>query len=446
MAKYAPNILIFITKLPQPSPSSYSIKFYKKLNSSLGDHAFIDRHRSKPVDFTRNTTFTFPRVVGILLATLQHSLQVELDQFFSCIPLPAGRHANDDAFRMARKKLKPSAFVELNQMLLQHAPQPRHRWCGWRVIAADSTTLYLPTTHRQTIAPEEFNHYHDTAGGIYSLARAAALLDVATGLFLRADLASDAVGEREILLSQLSSLRSDDLLVLDRGYPAQWLFALLLQHKQAFCIRLRTSYSPQVIQFVRSGQDSTVITIQPDASHQRRFLQHGLSQDAFQIRLVRAVLPSGQIEVLATSLLDESTYPAAEFAGLYRRRWRIEEAFRHIKCRLKLEQFGGETPLAIRQEFHATILLHNLATLAGLDALSILPDTEVDEAHINLTHASHLLRRLLPLLLHSPGKDSSLCDRIIASILRNLTRKRPDRTAPPRKPGRAKPRHRRAYK
>ena len=384
-------------------------------------------------------------MVGILLTTLQRSLQAELDQFFSHWPLPDGRLAHDDAFRMARKKLKPSVFVDLNQRLLAQAPAVTSRWHGWRVLAADSTTLYLPATHPDTIAAAHFNHYHDGAGGIYSLARAAALLDVASGLFLRADLASDSVGERAMLVSQLSAMQPDDLLVLDRGYPAHWLFALLWQQQRAFCIRLPLSYSPQVAAFVRSGQDSTIITCQPQAHH-AGFAEHELPLTPFRLRLVRVVLPSGQIEVLATSLLDEVQYPACVFGQLYQQRWRIEEAFRHIKCRLKLERFGGETPLAIRQEFHATILLHNLATLAGLEALQALPEAERSEQHVNLTHASQWLRLLIPQLLHRTGDIATLCTCLVEGILYQLTRKRPDRTAPPRKRDRAKPRYHRAYK
>ena len=142
----------------------------------------------------------------------------------------------------------------------------------------------------------------------------------------------------------------------------------------------------------------------------------------------------------------EGQYPAAVFGQLYQQRWRIEEAFRHIKCRLKLERFGGETPLAIRQEFHATILLHNLATLAGLEALQALPEAERSEQHVNLTHASQWLRLLIPQLLHRTGDIATLCTCLVEGILYQLTRKRPDRTAPPRKRDRAKPRYHRAYK
>ena len=248
-----------------------------------------------------------------------------------------------------------------------------------------------------------------------------------------------------MLVSQLSAMQPDDLLVLDRGYPAHWLFALLWQQQRAFCIRLPLSYSPQVAAFVRSGQDSTIITCQPQAHH-AGFAEHELPLTPFRLRLVRVVLPSGQIEVLATSLLDEAQYPSSAFGHLYQQRWRIEEAFRHIKCRLKLERFGGETPLAIRQEFHATILLHNLATLAGLEALQALPEAERSEQHVNLTHASQWLRLLIPQLLHRTGDIATLCTCLVEGILYQLTRKRPDRTAPPRKRNRAKPRYHRAYK
>ena len=47
-----------------------------------------------------------------------------------------------------------------------------------------------------------------------------------------------AIDEHSILAEQLDPLRTNDLLVLDRGYPAYWLFALLLASQRHFCIRL----------------------------------------------------------------------------------------------------------------------------------------------------------------------------------------------------------------
>jgi len=337
---------------------------------------------------------------------------------------------------MVRKKLKPSAFTELNQCVVADVPTTA-RWQGYRVLAAESITLMLPSTHPDTRSANlGFNCYH-YPGGFYSLARGAGLCDTATGLMLRADIASDARGERDMLVEQLAELKRDDLLVLDRGYPAYWLFALLNQRGHAFCMRLSASFNAAVKRFVASGRTSTNMTITPDQAQHQAFKQREIPVNAFSLRLVRVLLPSGQIEVLATNLLDEAAFPAVDFAALYHRRWRIEEAFRHLKSRLKLEQFGGETPLAIQQEFHAAILLHNLATLAAMDALTF---------GANLTHASHLIRLHLPSLLANPDQCASLCELLLEGIAKKITRRRLGRRGSPRKPDRKKPHPHHAYK
>lgn len=406
---------------------------------------FISRHRQTARDFTRRTIFTFERVVGVLLANLMRSLQVELDQFFSRLSLPAGRSANDDAFRMARKKLRWQAFVELNQAVLEDL-RPAPDWHGFRVVAGDSTTLYLPTSHPDTIREggEGFGCYH-TDSGIYSLARAAALCEASTGLILRADLSCETQDERNVLATQLDQLQAGDLLVLDRGYPAYWLFALLFARQRHFCIRLKLDFSSRVQAFVASGASSALIDIAPNGAHRQSFAAHQLPLQPFQLRLVRVPLSNGQSEVLATSLLDETVWPAAAFAALYQKRWRIEEAFRHLKSRLKLEQFGGETPSAIRQEFHAAILLHNLATIAAQDVL-IQQGLDAETHAPNLTHASHLVRLYLPILLNDPVSINEIGPTLFESIARQIVRRRPDKPTSLRRANRKKPRHHRAYK
>ncbi|PRP71724.1 hypothetical protein BUE93_04770 [Chromobacterium amazonense] len=406
---------------------------------------FISRHRQAARDFTRRAIFTFERVVGVLLVNLMRSLQVELDQFFSHLALPAGRSANDDAFRMARKKLRWTAFAELNQAVLDGL-NPPPTWHGLRVVAGDGTTLYLPTTHPDTIGDgaEGFNHYHADSG-IYSLARASALCEASSGLILHASIAADTRDERSMLAEQLDALRPDDLLVLDRGYPAYWLFALLQARQRHFCIRLPLDFSPAVQAFIESGDASRVIEITPGSAHRKDFAKYKLPLEPFALRLVRVPLKTGQTEILATSLLDEKRWPAAEFAALYHQRWRIEEAFRHLKCRLKLEQFGGETPQAIRQEFHAAILLHNLATIAAQDVL-IQQGLDAATHAPNLTHATHLVRLFLPRLLNDPAAINEIGPLLFDAITRQITKRRPNKPAPPRKTNRKKPRHHRAYK
>jgi hypothetical protein len=43
------------------------------------------------------------------------------------------------------------------------------------------------------------------------------------------------------------------------------------------------------------------------------------------VRLIRVLLPTGEVEILMTSLLDRDDHPAEEFATLYHLRWAQEE-------------------------------------------------------------------------------------------------------------------------
>jgi IS4 transposase len=48
-------------------------------------------------------------------------------------------------------------------------------------------------------------------------------------------------------------------------------------------------------------------------------------------------LPSGESEVLVSSLTDFKTYPASLFSDLYHQRWAVEEDYKVLKSRLNIE-------------------------------------------------------------------------------------------------------------
>ena len=105
-------------------------------------------------------------------------------------------------------------LATLNQAVLADL-HPAPDWHGLRVVACDGATLYLPTTHPDTISsgPDGFNCYH-SQGGIYSLARASALCETSSGLILHASLAADTRDERSMLAEQFEHLRPNDLLAM----------------------------------------------------------------------------------------------------------------------------------------------------------------------------------------------------------------------------------------
>jgi hypothetical protein len=89
-------------------------------------------------------------------------------------------------------------------------------------VAADATTLRLPNTPENPIA---FGVQADPAGQPFVMVRALGLYSPASRRMLKATLAGYEAAERALLVPLLPQRNVDDLQVLDRGFPAVWLFA-----------------------------------------------------------------------------------------------------------------------------------------------------------------------------------------------------------------------------
>ena len=73
---------------------------------------------------------------------------------------------------------------------------------------------------------------------------------------------------------------------------------------------------------------------------------------------------------MATNLAA-SELSAAVFGQLYHERWRIEEAFKRLKHRCKLESVSGLTQHALMVDVHAKVLADNLASLVCIGASKV---------------------------------------------------------------------------
>ena len=57
----------------------------------------------------------------------------------------------------------------------------------------------------------------------------------------------------------------------------------------------------------------------------------------------------------------------ADFHGLYAKRWGSETHYDVLKNILEIENFTGKSPLAVRQDFYATVLTNNIRGLIHWD-------------------------------------------------------------------------------
>jgi len=126
----------------------------------------------------------------------------------------------------------------------------------------------------------------------------------------------------------------------------------------------------------RSSCTDEIIQFSVNKKGKTKCRQLGVDDTVVTIRLVKIVLSTGEIEVLATSLLDDVKFPYAQFQALYHLRWGVEEDYKTQKLSLEIENFSGLTVHSVMQDRHAKVFVKN-GTLAAVT----LAQEKVDEQH-----------------------------------------------------------------
>lgn len=352
-------------------------------------------------------------------------VQTELDTFFASLANRADveRVVSAQAFAKARSQVSHQAMDILNRHLLKLVGEQFGfpLWHGLRIVAGDATILRLTLFGKAQNGVTTVRHIVDAIGF--------ALYLPCIEMTLAASLYHPNTGERQMLFEHLDRLSPNDILVLDRGYPAHWLFAALLQHGQHFCMRTDNLNFKQITDFRRSDLAEQVVTLAAPSAQDA--LDYELARTPCKLRLIRQVF-GHKVRVLVTSLLDAEKYPASAFSDLYHARWRIEEAFKRIKHRLALEQLSGMSWLAAQQDIGAKILCDNLNALAVHAASESLDADTRAQYFINRGDAFVRLKRTLGRWLLQ-GRDAldnlaSVFDQLRLNLVQI-------------KPGRSYPRH-----
>ncbi len=163
--------------------------------------------------------------MACLLGGYTSKVQSELDAFVANLANRADllREVSAQAFAQARKQASATTFGLLNDhfLALVGAQFSYPLWHALRVVAGDATVLRL-TLFGQTPDGKPFVRRVVDAIGF-------TLYLPGIEMTLAAKLYSLEVGARQMLFEHLDRLRHNDILVLDRGYPAYWLFAALLK-------------------------------------------------------------------------------------------------------------------------------------------------------------------------------------------------------------------------
>lgn len=306
------------------------------------------------------------RVIAMIVNLFKRSLSVEIREFFEVL---VGKDSpTKSAFCQQRQKLKALFFQLWNHVLAEgfyryYGAAVKH-WRGFRLLACDGSTLYLPATPP---VQQHFGTQRNQHAGV-PMARALQIRDVLNELTVWAGLYPIRCGEATILLENLQHLAGGSLLLLDRGYPGFVLMYALGQQSSPlhFVMRCRLGFNAQVVAFVNSGLKDQVVLFTASPEAKARLRKMGYCVPAclsLSVRMVKVCLPGGGTEVLLTNLLDQRLYSATDLRELYGLRWNIETAYDTQKNQLQVEQFSGLSVCTIEQDYQACVFVQNLQTL-----------------------------------------------------------------------------------
>ncbi len=358
-------------------------------------------------------------MIAALLCQRNQAQQAGLDHFFANLADQAApkRVASDRAFARARARLRADALTDLNHRLVERAATMAPSWRGLRVVAADASVL-APAI-RRCHAPRSPAARGDQ--------RLFALYLPGAELTLHASVHGPEVSERQMLFEALDLLGPNDVLVLDRGYPAAWLVALLMARGIRFVMRCdNASGWLATRRFMASSEQQQWVELNRPSA--RDVADFGCADTAPQVRLVRQISPSGLMRVLATNL-DECAFPPEVFGDLYHQRWRIEEAFKRIKHRLHLECVSGLSQQALLVDVAAKILADNIASLLCAAARD-QADMPARSRKCNRAYAAALMPRVLPRLLLVAADLARLIHHVITQLAAVTQRLVPRRSRP----------------
>ena len=350
----------------------------------------------------------------MIMNMMKKSVQIEINKFYKHV-LGEKIGLKRQSFEDARKKIKASAFEEILELSIENAIELEDAdlyeggsvssRTGYRVSVIDGSLLELENSEE---LQREYGASTPCEGKVYG--RVSVVYDVLNDFISDADIQPFSVGERKMALGQIEKLNSKDkqrnLYMMDRGYWSPEIVAKIHDSGNKFLMRIQKTTS----KIVRNDTNvSGNFKVKYDGKN-------------YKVRFFKFVLPSGELEILATNLsYDEAS--DENLAELYCLRWGIESKYKLLKSFLKLDVFTGKSKLIVLQDFFATAYMCNILSFACMASDDIIVFNNVNKRLKNL----HLTNRAIAisllkdefvkiLLISSPISSARKLNRLLLDI------------------------------
>ena len=316
-----------------------------EIQSWINADETVMEYKSKKSYFTRSTAkLTFARLMSFILGNNRNSTQVALNDFFRNTEVEP---VSKQTLFEAREKISYRAFADLSDKVVDdfYTSGEAPTYKGYTLLGVDGSTFQVPQG-----AYDEFGGQKSAkCDTISAQAKALLVSDVLCRIIVHSSLAPIADGERKIFLEVLKNLRKfkKALLIFDRGFYSKELVNAMNEKGVSFLFRLKMNRCQKDID--AANKPEQIVTV-----------------DGARLRIINIALPNGDIQKLATNILDENFTPS-DFSDVYEKRWGVETSYLMTKERLAIENFTSAKKNLMLQDFFASIITYNLMEIACLE-------------------------------------------------------------------------------
>lgn len=300
--------------------------------------------------FSRNRKLSFSNTVHFICSALRKSISSEMDKFIEEHTYLNFPTITKQAFSKARQNISPEAFNELCRLFVNKFYSLKgnlNTWNGFNILAVDGTSLQVPDTAE---CGEYFGLSSNQNKTRTAVASASALYDVLNDIIVDARITKFKTSERDMAKQHIESIGDkispqNSIVIFDRGYPSYDMFDYLNSKGLFYLMRVSTSF--KIAQSIDSNDS---------------ILNYRFRGEMKKVRVVKIKLSDDITEVLITNIDDEKIIHS-QFKELYFLRWGVECKYKELKSSIKIEEFSGTKPIAIEQDFYASIYLSMIGAL-----------------------------------------------------------------------------------
>jgi hypothetical protein len=396
------------------------LSIFKRTNTLIKSEEYKEAYRIDN-SFSRKRKLSFSNAVYFICSALRKSLSTEINNFIeehSYLEFP---NISKQAFSKARQNISPEAFKELCSVFTDSFYNSTNinlkKWNGFNVFAVDGTTLQVPDTSENI---EYFGTSTNQSTTKTALASASALYDVLNDIVIDATISRYRTSERKMAKQHINSINNIKLLnnsivIFDRGYPSYDMFNFLEENGLFFLMRVSSSY--KIAESINSNDS---------------ILNYKFGGYPKEVRVIKVELPDGTIEVLLTNIFDKSITTTL-FKELYFLRWGVECKYKELKSSIEIEEFSGTKPIAIEQDFYASIYLSMVASLIKTDADAEIANDNQDKSLKSEYQAnrnfilSEVLKKIIAMMI-KPISGKRILENLLEKAKKIRSQIRPNRS------------------